>query len=153
MFLNHFTREVTALLLAALSGILMAVQGSVNAALSKSIGILESTFVVHATGTLLIIIVLFVLRLGKGDFSLYTQAPWYAYLGGAVGVGIIYLVVASIPKVGVANATTAIIVGQVLAALAIDHFGLFGLQRMPCNWCQLGGLFLLAIGAKLLLRH
>lgn len=150
---NNLTGEVMALLLAALSGILMAVQGSINATLSKAIGILESTFIVHVTGTLIVIALLFILRLGKGNFSMYTQAPWYAYLGGAVGVGIIYLVVVSIPKVGVANATTAIIVGQVLAALAIDHFGLFGLQRMPCGWCQLAGMLLLAVGAKLLLRH
>jgi len=150
---DHMTNEVLALLLAALSGVLMAVQGSLNTALSKAVGLLESTFIVHITGTLLVVALLFVLRLGKGNFSLYTQAPWYAFLGGAVGVGIIYLVVASIPKVGVANATTAIIVGQVLAALAIDHFGLFGLQRVPCNWCQFGGLLLLAIGARLLLRH
>lgn len=150
---NNLTGEVTALLLAALSGILMAMQGSINAALSKVVGILESTLIVHVTGTVLVVVLLYVLRLGKGNFTLYAQAPWYAFFGGVVGVGIIYLVVASIPKVGVANATTAIIVGQVLSALAIDHFGLFGLQRVPCNWCQLGGLLLLAVGARLLLRH
>lgn len=150
---NNLTGEVVALLLAALSGILMAVQGSVNAALSKAVGILESTFIVHVTGTLIVMALLFVLRWGKGNLAMYAQAPWYAFLGGAVGVGIIYLVVASIPKVGAANATTAIIVGQVLAALTIDNFGLFGLQRVPCNWCQAAGLLLLAIGAKLLLRH
>lgn len=152
MFRN-LTGETTALLLAALSGVLMAMQGSVNAALSKVIGILESTFVVLVSGTVLILVLLFIVRLGKGNFALFTQAPWYAFSGGIIGVGIIYLVVVSIPKVGVANATTAIIVGQVLAALIIDSFGLFGLQRMPCNWCQLLGLGLLAIGAKLLLRH
>lgn len=150
---NNLTGEVAALLLAALSGILMAMQGSINASLSKVVGILESTFIVHVTGTVLVAVLLYVLRLGKGNFTLYAQAPWYAFFGGVVGVGIIYLVVASIPKVGVANATTAIIVGQVLSALAIDHFGLFGLQRVPCNWCQLGGLLLLAVGARLLLRH
>jgi transporter family-2 protein len=150
---DNLTNEALALLLAALSGILMAVQGSVNAGLSKAIGILESNLFVHISGTLLLLCLLYILKLGKGNFTMYTEAPWYAFLGGVVGVGIIYLVVASIPRVGVANATTAIIVGQVLAALIIDHFGLFGLQRMPCNWCQLLGLGLLALGAKLLLRH
>jgi len=150
---GNMTNEALALVLAALSGVLMAVQGSINASLSKAIGILEANFFVHISGTILILCLLFILKLGKGSFNTYTEAPWYAFLGGIVGVGIIYLVVVSIPKVGVANATTAIIVGQVLAALSIDHFGLFGLQRMPCNWCQLLGLGLLAIGAKLLLRH
>jgi len=138
--------------LAAISGILMAVQGSLNASLSKIVGLWEATFVVHLTGTLLLLVALFFVRIGKGDLSSLGQAPWYAYLGGVAGVFIIYLVAASIPAVGVANATTAIIVGQVLTAVLIDHVGGFGLERIPCGWNQLAGLLLLAIGAKLLLK-
>ena len=144
--------DMMALVLALLSGVLMAVQGSLNTALSKAIGLLEPTFVVHLIGTVILVVLLFVFRMGKGNMSALSQAPWYSYLGGVVGVLIIYLVAASIPKVGVANATTAIIVGQVLTAVAIDHFGIFGLERIPCGWSQIGGLLLLAVGAKLLLK-
>ncbi|WP_243638702.1 DMT family transporter [Lucifera butyrica] len=139
------------LVLALISGILMAVQGTFNAALSKVIGLLEATFVVHITGTLLLLLVLFLLKMGKGNLLSLPQAPWYAYLGGIVGVFIIYLVAASIPTVGVANATTAIIVGQVLTALLIDHFGGFGMEKMAFGFNDLAGLVLLTIGAKLLL--
>ena len=140
------------LLLALVSGVLMAVQGSVNTALSKVVGLWEATFVVHAVGTLVLLVVLFVLKMGRGDFGGLSQAPWYSYLGGVISVFIIYLVAASIPRVGVANATTAIIVGQVLTAVIIDHFGGFGLQKIPCGWNQVAGLALLAIGARLLLK-
>lgn len=140
------------LLLALVSGVLMAVQGSLNTALSKVVGLWEATFVVHATGTLVLLIVLFLLKIGRGDLGGLPQAPWYSYLGGLVGVFIIYLVAASIPAVGVANATTAIIVGQVLTAVIIDHFGGFGLERIPCGWNQVAGLALLAVGARLLLK-
>lgn len=144
--------DMMALVLALFSGILMAVQGSLNTALSKVIGLLETTFVVHLIGTIILVVLLFVFRMGKGNIAALSQAPWYTYLGGAIGVFIIYLVAASIPKVGVANATTAIIVGQVLTAMAIDHFGIFGLERIPCGWSQIAGLVLLAVGAKLLLK-
>jgi transporter family-2 protein len=140
------------LFLALVSGILMAVQGSLNTALSKVVGLWEATFVVHVTGTAVLVAVLFFLRIGRGDWTQLTQAPWYAYLGGLIGVFIIYLVAASIPSVGVANATTAIIVGQVLTAVIIDQIGGFGLARIPCGWNQVAGLVLLALGAKLLLR-
>lgn len=140
-----------ALLLAFISGVLMAVQGALNAGLSKVIGLLETTFVVHITGTILIGLLLFGLRMGKGNLSAFAEAPWYVYLGGIVGVGIIYLVAASIPEVGAANATTAIIVGQVLTAILIDHFGAFGLEQSSYGWNQIIGLVLLAIGGKLLL--
>lgn len=148
----NLSTDMMALLLALASGVLMAIQGSLNTSLSKVIGLLETTFVVHITGTAIIIVLLFVLKMGKGDLGALLQAPWYAYLGGIIGVGIIYLVAASIPKVGVANATTAIIVGQVLTAIAIDHFGGFGLERVPFGTGQVIGLVLLAVGAKLLLR-
>lgn len=151
--MGNLSSHLVALLLALSSGVLMAVQGSLNAALSKVIGLLEATFIVHITGTVGVVIVLFFLKMGTGNLSVLGNAPWYAYLGGLVGVGIIYLVAASIPKVGMANATTAIIVGQVLTAIIIDHFGGFGLDRAPCTWIQLVGLVLLAIGAKMLLRQ
>lgn len=144
--------NLTALLLALLSGLLMAVQGTVNASLSKFTGLIEATFVVHATGTVLLMIVLFVFQVGKGNVGAIISAPWYTWLGGIIGVFITYLVAASIPAVGVANATTAIIVGQVLTALLIDQLGGFGMDRSPCSYTQFIGLILLAIGAKLLLK-
>lgn len=140
------------MILAAVSGLLMAVQGALNAALSKVIGLLETTFVVHAIGTVVLAIALYGLKMGKGDMSLMGQAPWYTYLGGIVGVFIIYLVASSIPKVGAGNATTAIIVGQVLTAVAIDCCGAFGLKQYVFDWQKLVGIAFLAIGAKLLIR-
>lgn len=144
--------NILSLLLALLSGALMAVQGSMNTALSKVIGLLETTFVVHVIGTIMVMILLFILQMGKGNLHVAGDAPWYVYLGGVISVGIIYLVAASISEVGVANATTAIIVGQVVTAIIIDHFGVFGLERMPYGWNQLIGLVFLVFGANLLLK-
>ncbi|HML31712.1 MAG TPA: DMT family transporter [Sporomusa sphaeroides] len=150
--LNFISSEMLPLVLALVSGVLMAVQGSLNSSLSKVIGLLEATFIVQITGSLLVMILLFLFKMGKGNLYAWQGAPWYSWLGGMIGVAIIYLVAASIPSVGVANATTAIIVGQVLTAILIDHFGGFGLERMACSPQQLFGLVLLAVGAKLLLK-
>ncbi|CUH96174.1 putative membrane protein [Propionispora sp. 2/2-37] len=146
------SNHIMALGLALLSGILMAVQGSLNAALSKVIGLMETTFIVHLIGTVLLIVILFLLKLGRGNLYALTDAPWYAYLGGVISIFIIYLVAASIPQAGMANATTAIIVGQVLTAIIIDHLGAFGMEQASWEWNDLAGLALLAIGAYLLLK-
>ncbi len=130
----------------------MAVQGSLNAVLSKATGVIEATFIVHITGTVVLAAALFLFGIGKGKLYPFPDVPWYVYLGGIVGVFIVYLVAVSIPAVGVSNATTAIIVGQVFTALIIDHFGIFGLAKSPFGTQQVLGLFLLAIGAKLLLK-
>ncbi|HHV61506.1 MAG TPA: DMT family transporter [Firmicutes bacterium] len=144
--------KLIALLVALFSGVFMAIQGSLNSRLGKIIGLWEATLVVHVVGLLTIAIILFVLGLGKGDIGRLPGAPWYTLIGGLLGVLIVYSVVVSIPKLGVAVATTSIIVGQVMTALIIDHYGIFGLQRVPFTWLKGIGLVLLAAGAKLLLN-
>jgi transporter family-2 protein len=138
--------------LAFIAGAIMAVQGSINSGLGKLIGVLRATFVVHLAGTLfaLVLVVLPFLKEKRG--AAYTDIPWYLYMGGVLGVAIVYLVAVSIPRLGVAVATTLIIVGQVGTALAIDQLGLFGLQRVPFSWFKGVGLLLLAAGAGLLLK-
>ncbi|MDN5302130.1 MAG: bacterial/archaeal transporter family-2 protein [Thermoanaerobacteraceae bacterium] len=138
-------------MVAFMAGVAMATQGSMNSALSKAIGLSEATFVVHFSATVVILIIL-ILGISHGNWGNYSQVPWYYYLGGFIGVLITYGVVVSIPKLGVAVATTAIIVGQVLTACLVDHFGFFGLEKIPFTWLKFLGLVFLSIGAKLLLN-
>jgi len=147
------TAKLLPLFIAAFAGVAMAVQGSINSALGKVVGLWEATFVVHLIGLLLAGVLLFGCRLGDGCLGNYAEAPWYTYLGGVLGVLIIYGVVRSIPKVGVAPATTAIILGQVFTAGMVDHFGLFGMQRLPFNLYSILGTLLMAGGAFLILKR
>lgn len=144
--------KLLALLIAAGSGLAMALQGSLNAALGKIIGLLETTFIVQLVGLVVVSLLLFVFRLGDGNWQRYAEAPWYVYLGGLLGVIIVYMVARSIPPLGVAVATTAIIVGQVLTACLIDHLGMFGLNKVPFTWHRVAGTALMASGAFLLLK-
>ncbi len=145
--------DILALFLAALAGSVMAFQGTFNAALGKIVGLLEATLVVMIVGLITAFIALLPLGLGQGDIFKFTGAPWYSFLGGVLIVLITYAVAASIPKIGAANATTAIVAAQVTTALLIDHFGLFGLQAIPFSWWKVAGLALLAIGTRLMLMQ
>lgn len=140
------------LIVAAISGVFMAVQGSINTAAGKIVGLLEGNFILHVVGLALVSLLLFVFGLGKGDLSKFTQIPWYGYLGGIINVAIIYGVMYAMKGAGVANATTAIIVGQVGMALIVDCFGLFGMEKVPFTYLKALGIVLLAVGAKLLLN-
>jgi len=136
---------------AAAAGVLMAIQGSLNGALSKVIGVLEGNFILHVVGLLLVAALLFVCGLGRGDLGKLGEAPWYLYLGGVINVAIIYGVMLAIAKSGAGNATTAIITGQLAMALVVDWLGLFGLEQNPMTWGRGLGLVLMAVAAKLLL--
>ncbi|NMD43008.1 MAG: DMT family transporter [Firmicutes bacterium] len=143
--------SIFALIIAAIAGIAMALQGSLNTALGKIIGMLETTFVVHAVGIAVIAAALYLFRLGSGSLALLQDAPWYTYLGGVLGVLIIFGVTVSISRAGVANATTAIIIGQLVTALIVDQCGLFGLEKIPFTLWKGLGLALLAAGGYLML--
>lgn len=142
-----------ALLLAALAGSAMAVQGALNAGLGKKIGLLEATMIVLLIGTLTALLALYPLGLGKGELANLFRTPWYLFLGGVLIVLITYGVVSAIPSLGVANATTAIVAAQVLTAVVLDHIGLFGLQAIPFSWWKVGGLVLMAAGTRLMLMR
>ncbi|MFW5906568.1 MAG: DMT family transporter [Desulfobia sp.] len=128
----------------------MAVQGSINSALGKNIGLWETTFLVHLTAAVILVGVLATIS-SNIDRNIFSRIPWYLYLGGVLGVLITYGVAMSIPELGVAVATTSIIVGQVLTACLIDHLGLFGLEKVSFTWVKFAGVVFLALGARLLL--
>ncbi|NLA11301.1 MAG: DMT family transporter [Firmicutes bacterium] len=142
-----------ALIIAAAAGAAMALQGSLNAALGRIIGMLETTFVVHIVGIFVIATALYLFRLGTGSLTLLKEAPWYTYLGGVLGVLIIFGVTVSISRTGVATATTAIITGQLITALIVDQCGLFGLDKIPFTLGKGLGLALLAAGGYLMLSR
>lgn len=145
------------LLIAGLAGALMAVQGTFNAQAGKIIGLTPATFIVNLLGSVTAALLLCFFQPGGKGFGEILQKipsmPFYAWLGGPIGVAIIYGVAVSIPRLGVGMATTGIITLQLLAAYAIDHFGLFGREHLPFNWIKLLGILLLAAGSYLLLKR
>lgn len=145
-----FKGKLFYLLMAAAAGSLMAIQGTFNSVLGKVIGLLEGTFSVHLLGTATAGMLL--LFLGNGNFGKFTSVPWFAWLGGPIGVAIIFGVAVSIPRLGVGVATTAIIGAQLLTAYLIDHFGLFGMERIPFGLYKFLGIILIVIGSKMLLN-
>ena len=138
-------------IVAAISGIAMAIQGTINSSLSQKTSLLSATLAVHIIGTLVALVAVFAWRAPLLKYH-WISVPWYLYLGGILSVLIVGLVAVSIPKIGVCNATTAIIIGQVTMAVFIDHFGWFGMARLHWTSSQFIGIALFAAGAKLLFR-
>ncbi|MGI6361695.1 MAG: DMT family transporter [Bacillota bacterium] len=136
---------------AAIAGVLMAIQGSMNGALGRIVGTLEGTFLVHAIGLGAVAVLLFLIGLGKGDLGKLPEIPWYLYLGGIINVAIIFWVMFSIDKIGAGNATTAIIAGQLTMAMIVDACGLFGLPQHGMTWLRGLGLAMMVIAGKLML--
>jgi bacterial/archaeal transporter family-2 protein len=134
--------------LALLAGVAAATQGAANAGLAGRIG-LGSALLVNTTIVLAGAVVLF-WALGARTEFFPRGAPWSLYLGGVCGLAVIVCMAIAFPRIGGAFAISLMVLGQSLAALAIDHFGLLGMPREPITLQRVAGTLLLTCGVALL---
>ena len=129
----------------------IALQAVVNTALARTVGILEAAFV-SVTVTWVIVAVVLIAGVRSGNMSQITSVPLYLFVGGFVGAAVLVTAVVAVPRLGAASLIAALVVGQLIGAMILDHFGLLGLQGTPITPIRLGGAMLLVIGMGLLLR-
>lgn len=72
--------------------------------------------------------------------------PWWMWTGGLLGAFFVTIAVIVTPRVGAANYLGAMIAGQLLASLVIDHFGLMGLREVPISPGRVLGVVLILGG-------
>ena len=80
----------------------------------------------------------------------FARAPWWMWTGGFFGATFILMAVVATPVLGAALMLAASIVGQLAAALVIDHYGLFGATEIPISGTRVLGVVLLAVGVILI---
>jgi transporter family-2 protein len=51
----------------------------------------------------------------------------------------------AVPKIGVASALIALVIGQLTTSTIIDHFELIGGRHIPIDWKRIVGLVFLVI--------
>lgn len=77
------------------------------------------------------------------------SAPKHLYLAGALIAFYVLSITFIAPHFGVGNAVFFVLLGQLISAAIIDHFGLFGAQIDPLSITRAGGIFLMATGVYL----
>ena len=106
--------------LAILAGVLVSLSRQINGRLALSTSAMESSFWNHVVGLAFITIVaLLVGGLFAGDPA---ASPWWAYLGGPVGM--IFIAAGSwlIARIGAAQTALLIIAGQMIFGGLLDIF-------------------------------
>ncbi|MBB1473125.1 MULTISPECIES: DMT family transporter [unclassified Luteimonas] len=137
-----------AMLAIVLVGAILPLQGLINARLSVALhGVVATAFVSFLVGVVLLAAWLLVTRTPLGPVPGARFPPWI-WLGGILGA--IYVVVFTllIGRVGAAAAICLAVLGQVLASLALDHFGVLQAAR-PADWTRIAGATLVLAGVLL----
>ena len=72
--------------------------------------------------------------------------------GGFYGAGFVAVLAYAAPRLGISVALTAAIASQLVAALVVDHFGLFGVRVEPVTVGKVVGVALVIAGAVVVRR-
>jgi bacterial/archaeal transporter family-2 protein len=147
-------KHVQTLLLYALAiagGISVATQQVLNGSLRESLGSPGwAGLVSYAGGLLTMIVAVIALTEPVPTLRVMAGVPWWAWSGGLFGGIFILLAILLLPKLGAATLFALVIAGQVLAAVALDHFGVLGLTPHPLSIARLAGAVLLIAGVVLI---
>jgi transporter family-2 protein len=134
--------------LAIAAGIAGAIQSAANAGLAQRVG-LGAALVMNTTIVLALTLAFFVARGPHLNFY-PAGTPWSLYVGGVCGFIVVFTLAVVFPKIGAALAIALLVLGQSAAALAIDHYGLWGMPRDPVTLTRLVGVAFVAGGVVLL---
>ncbi|MGB3245123.1 MAG: DMT family transporter [Sulfitobacter sp.] len=138
-----------AILIVSAAGICVAVQSPMNAALGRGIGSGVVAAAVSFGIGFLVLLGLSVLMGQAAAFSRVTTMPPLLLLGGALGAFFVWSMLWAVPTLGALTAITALILGQMAAALMIDATGLFGMTVQAITPTRLAAAALVGAGLVL----
>ena len=132
-------------MIVTLGAIVISTQTPANVALGHHIGgSLRATLVQFLVGTAVMAGVVAVA--GGGFTGLTTDRTWWHYLGGVAAAVFVTAAILTLKPLGLTVQFTGIVSGQVMGALAIDHFGLLGVERRPISLWPIVGLGIMLTG-------
>ena len=130
------------------AGIGIPVLAAMNAALGRYLGApMLAGAILLAVGFLTALVV--ALITGPGAIVKLASAPRHLLLAGLLVAFYMLSITAIAPKFGVGNAIFFVLIGQLLSAATIDHFGMFGAEPVSLSWPRLSGLLLMGAGVLL----
>ena len=141
------------LLLAVVVGFLLPVQTGANAELRTYIGHpLATALVSFGVGTVGLLITVLSLRIPVPLAEAWSQSAWWQWTGGLIGSIYIAAVVVLAPRLGAGTLIAAVVGGQMVASIVLDHFGWVGFPVHPVSVVRLLGAALVILGVAFIQR-
>ena len=136
------------LIIALAAGVALATQSAINTQLAKAMSgeAVIATFISFAVGTIVLFFIAWVKTDLWGNLSAIPSRPWWKLIGGVLGAIVVFTTVLLAPKLGITAMLFFIIVGQLITATTIDHFGLIGMPIREVNITKFIGLIIVAFG-------
>ena len=128
-----------------IAGICVPVLAVLNAGLGKELGSAPAACVILS---LVALVTSTVILLATGPQSILNtfSSSKHLFFGGVLLIVYILSITFIAPKFGLGNAIFFILLGQILSAAIIDHFGLFGAISQSLSYQRITGIFIMVLG-------
>jgi transporter family-2 protein len=135
-------------LFALAAGICIPTQAGINTQLSlwTRSPVLAAT-ISFLIGSLVLLGYALAFRLPLPAWRSAVEQPWWLWSGGILGAFFVAVTIYLAPRLGATNMLAWVLAGQMLAALALDHFGALGYPLHPLSLGRAVGVLLLIAGA------
>ncbi len=143
------TFRYAAIMLAAGFGIpiLAALNSALGVRLGSPAAAASCLFVVAFLSAVVVLVLT-----GPSAIQGVANAPKHLFLAGILVAFYILTITWIAPKFGVGNAVFFVLLGQLISAAAIDHFGLMGAKISPLTLTRAAGIAVMAFGVLLTQR-
>jgi len=132
------------------AGISVALQQVLNTNLRTELGSpWWAGFISYLVGTVVMLAIATTSSQPWLSSAMIARTSAISWAGGIFGTIFIGTAILMVPRLGAATVLALIVVGQMIASLAFDHFGVFGIPQHSATPVRLAGAALLVLGVTL----
>ena len=141
------------LFLALAAGVLLPVQAGLNAQLRSALGSpIAAAFISFLVGTAALAAATLVFRVSFPVGRAWAVTHPVQWSGGIIGALYVLAAVVLAPKLGAGTLVAAVVTGQMITSLLLDHYGLIGFPVHLLSPVRLIGAALIIAGVVLIQR-
>jgi transporter family-2 protein len=141
------------LALALAAGVLLPVQAGLNAQLRSALGSpVAAALVSFLVGSATLVTAAMLLRISLPLGRAWSVTGMWQWSGGVIGAVYVLAAVVLAPKLGAGTLVAAVVAGQMLTSLFLDHYGLIGFPVHTLTVARLLGAALVIVGVVLIQR-
>ncbi len=140
---------IFALSIVAIGGACIATQAVMNGRLSDHLGDPVTAAAISFIVAAVLLSIIVVARGTVPSASVMAGAPWWVWVGGALGAFYVWSSIYSVSTLGVVTLMATLVFGQMVAAIVLDAIGAFGLQVREVSWTRMAAVAMVAGGLVL----
>jgi len=131
----------------------LASQAGVNSQLRLALSNpIQAAFISFLVGTLILGLICFAQGETWFKSGSLSQLPWWAWLGGFLGAFNIAMSIYLAPKLGAVVLAVSVVCGQMIASLALDHYGWLGYPKIEITNNRILGVIFVVLGLVLVTK-